>query len=237
MIRYAAFVPHSPVLLTNKTHDIRLAWKHIADQLQKLQIRQLICLSPHPRYHRVGVSVLLNNQDYHISFKEFGDLLTTKSLPVWWSLYHNLRQNSNYIVEPLQDEYLDYGHSIPLFNLTKYNYQPDGVLCLNTDEQSSSEDCQRVADMIKTIISEQSLSCAIICSGDIQDQAIDFSKQPDLFTLNHDSSCSQKPLVILKSLLADFPHTYNQIHFFSRAIYGIALWRISFPNRDLCWLK
>jgi len=123
MITFAAFVPHSPLLLdsigkenTKALQETREAFIHLAEELHVSRPDILLCISAHKKGPQETFCV--NTRDsFQIGLQEFGDLTTYKSfagnLPFVTELQRRMRS------EPLPfsletDAVLDYHLGIPL---------------------------------------------------------------------------------------------------------------------------
>lgn len=169
MLKYAAIVPHSPLLLDtsrNKFTQTRKAFGAISNDLVNLGISKIISISSHPQFQREGFSAYVHPQ-YQVQFEDFGDLITSFEIPIWWEAYNSLRskKEKNYF-EWIDEPRIDYGHGIPLLEFNKYlkNFQLE-VFAVNDDDGATSS--QR-AEFGKYLVSVESASpFAIICSGDL----------------------------------------------------------------------
>lgn len=121
MIKNILIAPHSPLLLST-SHE--KSWQ----DLGSLSDKNILSIAPHPAFERSSVSIYIE-QNYQITFPQFGDLKTKESRSVNHNLFTFLREKqTSVVIEPLTDPVLDYGHAIPLLNLgDKFNY-----LCLNS---------------------------------------------------------------------------------------------------------
>lgn len=166
MIKYAAIVPHSPLLLgANQPRQVAKAFKEIANDLKKENIKHILSLSPHALFQRAGFSAYVD-KEYTIAFPEFGDLLTEIKLPIWWTLFHRLRETSNeHHLEALQNDHIDYGHGIPLIKINKDD--PPNVLCINSDPNKSNQQQFDFGVWLGENLNQLDEPSAVFCSGDL----------------------------------------------------------------------
>lgn len=126
-IVFAAFTPHSPLLLPTigKTHRHKLA--HTLEALREVERAlyvakpdTLLVISSHGRFFP-DAFVLNCGDPLRTNFQEFGDVQTSDRLRCDMSLASNIREEAKRARLPVEiqtDLFLDYGAAVPLHLLT-----------------------------------------------------------------------------------------------------------------------
>ena len=171
MLKYAAIVPHSPLLLDpsgDKYTKTLRSFSWIEQDLSNLNISNIISIAAHPLFKRDSFSVY-THPSYTIDMSEFGDLITKVEIPLWWDAYNQLRiQASSIQIELIDQAKLDYAHSVPLLVLEKQWQQesPLSILAINTYHKADLEDSHSFGKLISKI-NDENKPYAIICSGEL----------------------------------------------------------------------
>jgi len=183
MFDLAAILPHSPLLLQNSHQQSELlkAFEVIRNNISDLGIQQIISVSSHPKFSRNGFSAYVHPA-LRMEFADFGDLATQEHLPMSWKLYQQLREmQSSTPIEPIDDEKLDYGHAIPLYQLFRDipESKRPALLALNDFPEASALQQQQLGKVLHTL-AESNPRTAIICTGDLA-----IASTPPMSTVQH----------------------------------------------------
>src|SRR3989339_90393 len=126
MIVFAAFTPHSPLLLPPIGKDARermrqtiTAMEGLGDELYASKPDTIVCISAHATQHDAAFSANMHDH-YHVDMREFGDLTTTREFSSNPSLLDAIQRSVRHAGIPFTlDSYarLDYGSAVPLVML------------------------------------------------------------------------------------------------------------------------
>ena len=118
MIVFAAFTPHSPLLLPPIGKDARermrqtiTAMEGLGDELYASKPDTIVCISAHATQHDAAFSANMHDH-YHVDMREFGDLTTTREFSSNPSLLDAIQRSVRHAGIPFtldSDARLDYG--------------------------------------------------------------------------------------------------------------------------------
>lgn len=173
MIVFSAFTPHSPLLLETISkerfvdfQDTFGAMQELAASLKKAKPDIIVTLSSHSHFHEQAFSINLNDE-YSVSFSEFGDHATTKTFKPDLELITHIRRSlrsEDLSVTLESGAELDHGSGIPLYLLSddlQANIVP--ICYSNMDAKKHFAFGKRLKD----IFSQSPKRIAIIASGDL----------------------------------------------------------------------
>lgn len=176
MLKYAAIIPHSPLLSTTitKKHSLppktNASFDAVAEKLKEHDIRHIVTIGSHPKFERSSFSTYISDE-YEIAFPEFGDLITSVPVKPWFNAIHKARET---IVTPpleiLSHSQLDYTHGIPLMHLSERFQNKLLVFPINTlseNDQISIESMERLGRQLRSSLDRLGVPYAVICSGDL----------------------------------------------------------------------
>jgi AmmeMemoRadiSam system protein B len=128
MIVFAAFTPHSPLLLPviGKEHRKRLkhtlaAMKTLAEHLYAARPETMVILSSHSTMHETAFSMNLHDE-YVTDLSRFGDLGTKQEFEPDLALMDGIQRSLRRAEQPMtldSDAALDHGTAVPLLLLTE----------------------------------------------------------------------------------------------------------------------
>ncbi|MBI4714070.1 AmmeMemoRadiSam system protein B [Candidatus Uhrbacteria bacterium] len=173
MLNFAAFTPHSPLLIDtigkdniNQLAQTRFAIQKLSDELQKMKPDVILLISSHSFMHEEAFSINLHDE-YIVEFKEFGDLSTSKNflpdLELISAIQRETRKESiPFVLESHVS--LDYGSGVPLFLLCN-EWKPRLVPV----SYSGTDRKQHMAfgRILKDIVYQSKKRIAVIASGDL----------------------------------------------------------------------
>ncbi len=174
MLVYGAILPHSASLhgLVTSNHgfpeSIGKSFATVAADLHGRGVRTIVSIGTHPHYRRQGFSAYVAQQ-YHLGFKDLGDLAHEDSLDVAWDIYHALRERGLGDVptlHPLEESALDSAHTLPLW-LVKQHLPNDyklRVLCINDAPAASRDEQLAFGQALADALKQQQQPCALIVS-------------------------------------------------------------------------
>lgn len=170
MLSFAAITAHAPILLHANPASPRQynadTFGALSQLIQKHGIEHIVSISSHPAYLRRGFSVYVE-QEYELSFPDFGDLITKESIPLSWRLYHYIREQ-RLPIELLNTSKLDYGHAVPLYllkqELEKHTLQ---ALCVNDDPAATPEQRYAFGQQLGALLRSFDAPVLVLCTGDL----------------------------------------------------------------------
>ncbi|OGH64866.1 MAG: AmmeMemoRadiSam system protein B [Candidatus Magasanikbacteria bacterium RIFCSPHIGHO2_01_FULL_41_23] len=173
-IVFSAIVPHPPVLLPNapevardRLASTRAALAILEQELYVSRPNLLIIISPH-------AGTFLNAFTVHghptltSCFAEFGDVVTKRTWLGAPEMAAKISHRPNQKVIPVQmsgEERLDHGVSIPLLFLTEHLANLK-ILPLGFSNLPPKKHFE-FGELIKEVLMEESLRCAVVASGDL----------------------------------------------------------------------
>lgn len=174
MICFAAFVPHSPLLLptigkenTKSLQETIASMRRLSEELYVSHPEVLLTISAHPHIHPELFSVNLHHT-YTIDFREFGDLSERGSFGTDLELISEIQRLSKMYQLPFSldtDARLDYGVGIPLTLL--YPFQQPVRLVPVSHATQSAKLLVQFGRVLKDACHASKKRVAIIASGDL----------------------------------------------------------------------
>jgi aromatic ring-opening dioxygenase LigB subunit len=173
MITFAAFTPHSPLLLDSigkknikYLSKTREALNDLSVSLRQTKPDVLFVISSHRVVHENVFSVNLHDA-YEVEFKEFGDLATSREFFPDLELITDIQRSAHTLEIPfVLDSYvsLDYGSGVPLFLLCE-KIQPQIVPI----SYSGNDRKQHLAfgRLLKDVAIASQKRIGVIASGDL----------------------------------------------------------------------
>jgi len=173
MLVFASFVPHSPIIIPevgkenlDKLSDTVKAYQTLEHEIYAAQPDTIIVISSHAE-QRQGSFTVNQAPNFHVNFKEFGDLVT--------SLDFKNDIGFGYQVKELCEEYfpimmtaqseLDYGTGVPLFYLSQH--LPNIKIVSIAYSDLSNEDHFKFGQIIRKQINLSGKRVAVVASGDL----------------------------------------------------------------------
>lgn len=174
MIVFAAFTPHSPLLLptigkahAEKTAPIRRAFQRLAEDLYAARPDTIVVISGHGSREPRAFSINLHDH-YRTDLREFGDLTTSNEYQPDLGLIDAIQRGTRRTKIPFtlfSDPALDYGTSVPLLLLAER--LPDvrivPVSYCDLDAKTHFEFGRTLRDLIE----RSNRRVAVIASGDL----------------------------------------------------------------------
>ena len=174
MICYAAFTPHSPLLLksigkenTEKLNATLSAMHLLGEELYASHPDVIVTISTHQRAHTDAFSVNLHDE-YMIDFSEFGDLSTAGEFAPDLELITRIQefaQKENISFTLDSDARLDYGVGVPLSLLTQDHKKPR-LVPVSYSNLSPKAHVQ-FGRVLKDVFLSSKKRIAVIASGDL----------------------------------------------------------------------
>lgn len=173
MIKFAAFIPHTPILIDQIGKENRKklsktinALDLLSKKLEEQEIDTIVTISAHNTSNDSAFAINLHDE-YNVDFKDFGDLKTTKTfkpdLALITSIQRQMRNKSiNFTLESSVS--LDYGSAVPLMLLTK-NINPKIVPITYSGLDKKSH--IKFGNHLKELFINSKKNIAIIASGDL----------------------------------------------------------------------
>lgn len=173
MITFAAFTPHSPLLIDSIGKEnikylihTREALAHVSDALVEAKPDVIFVISSHSLVHESAFSINLHDA-YEVEFKEFGDHATHREFFPDLELITQIQRGARQAEIPfVLESYasLDYGSGVPLFLLCDH-LQPKIVPI----SYSGNDRKQHIAfgRFLKDVATASHKRIAIIASGDL----------------------------------------------------------------------
>lgn len=128
MIVFAAFTPHTPLMLPpvgkdarDRLRDTVSAMERLQDELYAAMPDTIVVISAHATQHDEAFSANLHDE-YRVDLSEFGDLTTTREFRPDLSLVDAIQRSVRRAGIPFtldSDARLDYGSAVPLVLLTE----------------------------------------------------------------------------------------------------------------------
>lgn len=174
MIVFAAFTPHSPLLLPSinktklpKVEKTRQAMQKLAEELTAAKPDVIVIISSHGTVYDEAFSINLHD-NYRVDFQEFGDLTPHRSfrphLRALDTIQRTLRRK-HLPVTLSTDATLDYGAAVPLIMLTEK--LPVTNIVPMTFSGLSAKAHFQFGDALKEPLSAMPERVAVIASGDL----------------------------------------------------------------------
>lgn len=174
MIKLAAIVPHSPILIPNigKENQTQLestikAYQKLASDIREKEIESIILISSHGPI-RPGIFSIGLNERFNINFEEFGDFSTKFELLCDLELSQIIREGfiNDEKVQMISRSGLDHGASIPLYLLC-YGLKEIKVVLIYVSGSGLAKHYHFGEQIIKKIPKSFKKNIAIIASGDL----------------------------------------------------------------------
>ena len=174
MLTFAAFVPHSPLLLktvgkehTQKAKQTLTALHTLADRLEAAKPDLIVIISAHQAAQPKAFSGNLS-ETYRAHLEAFGDMGTQKKFsgdPAFFdSVQRHLRKQSiPFVLQTSED--LDHGASVPLLLLTKSWFCP--LLPITYASQLSVRVHRQFGYALKDEVVNSPKRIALLASGDL----------------------------------------------------------------------
>lgn len=174
MICFAAYTPHSPLLIETIGKENR---KYLSQSLQAMQDLSdalyasfpdtVLLISSHSYIHEQAFSANLHDE-YMIDFQEFGDLSTHGSFLPDLALISAIQKETRDASFPFvlsSQSSLDYGTAVPLLLLTQNRLKPRIVpVTYSGDDRKTHVAFGR---LLKEVIKKNHARVAVIASGDL----------------------------------------------------------------------
>ncbi len=173
MLIFAAFTPHSPLLLPTINRDrlaevavTREAMEHLAQELYAARPETIVILSSHTTVHEETFSIHVHDP-YHLNLNEFGDLTEYQTfhpdLGFIDALQRTMRQRGM-AVTLNTDEHLHYSASVPLLLLAE-KLGPVSLVPVSYSGLSPKEHFA-AGETLKEVIMNSPRRIAVIATGD-----------------------------------------------------------------------
>lgn len=174
MIVFAAFTPHTPLLIPTigkengeKLSETAAAMNTLAEELYATHPDTIVVLSGHSAQHETAFSLNLHDE-YWADLKSFGDMGTTKEFQPDLALMDRIQRTVRKEQLPLtldSDGILDHGSSIPLLLLTK-ELKNVSIVPISYSGLSAKEHVA-FGRVLKDILINSPKRIAVIASGDL----------------------------------------------------------------------
>jgi len=174
MLVFAAFTPHTPLLLPNigKEHREKLqgtirAMDHLRDELYAAHPDTIVVLSTHSGRHEDAFAINLHDT-YIASLREFGDMESMREFAPDMSLVDRLQRHARRLGLPItlnSFSELDHGTSVPLLLLTEE--MKDVKILPIAHSELEPKDHMAFGAALKEVVMDSSRRVAIIASGDL----------------------------------------------------------------------
>ncbi len=193
MICFAAFTPHSPLLLeqigkenSEKLLQTEAAFKKLSDALVASKPDVILVIATHNFTHDQAFHINLHDS-YSVDLKAFGDMSDQKTFLPDVVLGSQIRAHAHDLDIPFTLEsnpFLDYGASVPLLKLTK-NLPHTKIVPVAYSNASEKEHYQ-FGQALKDVLIQSDKRVAIIASGDLShclssDAPLGFKKEGDVY--------------------------------------------------------
>lgn len=235
MLCFAAFTPHSPLLIDsvgreNKKQVLQTlhALQELSDELYASFPEVILVISSHNTIHTQAFSANLHDT-YTISFQEFGDLSTHKTVKPDLELITAIQREARRQEIPFlltSQETLDYGTGVPLLLLCQDRLHPSIVPVSYSGMDRKAH--MAFGRLLQEVIKKSPKRIAVVASGDLahclnSDAPMGFRKEGEQFDqmvlhatqelslstllsfdeaiLEQAAECSFRPLLILFGLL------------------------------------
>lgn len=176
MIKFACFVPHSPLLVPEigreniaKLEDTIKAYKNLEQELYASNPDFIIIISSHANRRKGPFFTINQNPSLKVSFKDFGDLITAleyeNEIGVGYKIKEFCETVRDCPVIMTADEYVDYGTGIPLFMMT--SHLKDKKVVSIGHANLPPEAHFNFGQMLRRRLDKSSKRIAIIASGDL----------------------------------------------------------------------
>lgn len=174
MLSFAAFVPHSPILIpeVGKENLDRLkstieAYKKLEELLYASKPDLLLLVSPHTSSQEIPYFSINQQPNLKLNFKKFGDLITQMEFKNDIGFGYKVKESCEdyFPIKLTAQEELDYGSGVPLFYLTKALKDISVVSIGYAD--LSYEDHVKFGEIIRKQINLSSRRIAVVASGDL----------------------------------------------------------------------
>lgn len=174
MISFAAFVPHSPVLIPevgkeniDKLRDTIDAFKRLESDLYSVKPDILLVISPHA--NKKGGDFFTINQypNLKVGFKQFGDLVTKMEFGNEIGFGYKVKESCEdfFPLMMTADRELDYGTSVPLFYLA--GHLPNIKIVSVGYSELSYDDHIKFGEIIRHQTNLSGKRIAVVASGDL----------------------------------------------------------------------
>jgi len=174
MIKFACFVPHSPLLVPEigkenleKLSDTVKAYEYLEQELYASQPDVIMLISSHANNRGGGFFTINQSPSLKVNFKEFGDLVTNLEYNNEIGFGYQIKELCENDCEVIMtaDEVLDYGTGIPLYKMTQHLKDVNIVSIGYADLPNAAH--VKFGEMIRKHIDHVGKRVAIIASGDL----------------------------------------------------------------------
>lgn len=174
MIKFACFVPHSPLLVPeigkdnlDKLSDTIKAYQELEQELYAAQPDVIMLISSHANKRGGNFFTINQNPNLKVNFKEFGDLITNLEYENEIGVGYQIKELCENDCEVMMtaDEVLDYGSGIPLFMLTQH-LKNIRIVSIGYGDLPA-KDHIKFGEMIRKQIDHSRKRVAVIASGDL----------------------------------------------------------------------
>ncbi|RMD59465.1 AmmeMemoRadiSam system protein B [Candidatus Parcubacteria bacterium] len=170
-IVFAAFVPHSPLLIPQigkqnlvQISKTQAAYQKLSQALKDAQTEVVVIISPHSTVPERGFVINLS-PTYTVNFEEFGDFSSYKEFKGEVGLAHHLKERleGEQILRLMTQSQLDHGAGVPLFLLVSQGIK---IIPISISQESLEAHWQ-FGKLLATELILSNLRIAIIASGDL----------------------------------------------------------------------
>ncbi len=174
MIKFACFVPHSPLLIPeigkdnlSKLSDTVKAYEELEQELYSAQPDVIMLISSHANKRGGEFFTINQSPDLKVNFKEFGDLITNLEYENEIGVGYQIKELCENDCEIMMtaDELLDYGSGIPLYKLTQH-LKNVRIVSIGYGDLPPADHI-KFGEMIRKQIDHSGKRVAIIASGDL----------------------------------------------------------------------
>lgn len=174
MLKFACFVPHSPLLVPEigkenfgKLAETNKAYEELEQELYAAQPDVIMVISSHANKRGGNFFTINQNPNLKVNFKEFGDLITNLEYENEIGFGYQIKElcENDCNIMMTADEILDYGSGIPLFKLTQHLKNVRIVSIGYGDLPNNTH--VKFGEMIRKQIDHSHKRIAVIASGDL----------------------------------------------------------------------
>lgn len=174
MIKFACFVPHSPLLIPeigkdnlDKLSETNKAYEYLEQELYASQPDVIMLISSHANKRGGSFFTINQNPNFKVNFKDFGDLVTNLEYENEIGVGYQIKELCENDCEVMMtaDEFLDYGSGIPLYKLTQH-LKNVRIVSIGYGDLSNKAHI-KFGEIIRKQIDHSGKRVAIIASGDL----------------------------------------------------------------------
>lgn len=174
MIKFACFVPHSPLLIPeigkeniDQLSDTVKAYEELEQELYASQPEVIMLISSHANKRDGAFFTINQNPELKVNFKSFGDLITNLEYENEIGFGYQIKElcENDFEVMMTADEVLDYGSGVPLYKLTQH-LKNVRIVSIGFGDLSYAEHV-KFGEMIRRQIESSGKRVAVVASGDL----------------------------------------------------------------------